>query len=158
MLFRSRASPDTRAFALLALGWAVASVGAVKWLEYAVPFGLLAVAGLWRDNGYSTLPLWLGAPLAWLHGAQVLEHVRTTLPPADRFAELARHLPATDCHVFHADWTDFSELFYAAPQCTYVVGLDPHFLSAGDPKRAALVEAALAGRVSSLGEIGRAHV
>lgn len=150
-----RAAPDTRALALLALGWTLASFTAVKWLEYAVPFGLLAIACLWRDNGFSLAPLWLGLPLSALHASQVLDHVRTTLPPADRFEALARHLPATDCHVFHADWTDFSELFYAAPQCSYVVGLDPHFLSASDPKRAALVEAALAGRVAALGDMAR---
>lgn len=148
-----RAAPDTRAFAVLALGWALASLTAVKWLEYAVPFGLLALAGLWRDNGRSTVLLWLAAPLAVLHGGLVLDHVRSTLPPAGRFDTLATKLPADDCHVFQADWTDFSELFYAAPQCTLVVGLDPHFLSAADPKRAQLVEAALAGRVTRLGEM-----
>ncbi len=148
-----RADADTRAMAILAAGWLVASAGAVKWLEYAVPFTTAALALLWRDNGRSTLVLWLGLPLAAWNGAAVLDHVRTTVPPASRLEAVAAALPARDCAVFHADWTDFSELVYWAPQCTYVVGLDPHFLSAGDPKRAVLVEAALAGNVARLGDM-----
>ncbi|MFN7144748.1 MAG: hypothetical protein ACK4YP_13310 [Myxococcota bacterium] len=151
-----RANADTRALALLAAGWLLASAGAVKWLEYGVPFAMAALALLFRDNVRATGVLWLGAPLAVLNGAAVLDHVRTTLPPSDRLAGIATKLPADDCAVFHADWTDFSELVFWAPQCSYVVGLDPHFLSAGDPKRAALVEAALAGRVARLGDMADA--
>ncbi|MDP2315048.1 MAG: hypothetical protein Q8P41_19265 [Pseudomonadota bacterium] len=148
---QGRAAADTRAMALLTAGWIVASAFSVKWLEYAVPFGVLTLALLWRDGGRSTALLWLGAPLALMHGATVLDHVRGTVPPADRLQALASHLPPGECAVFHADWTDFSELFYWAPQCSYVVGLDPHFLSGADPLRATLVEGALAGKVSRLG-------
>jgi hypothetical protein len=148
-----RTRPDTRALGILAIGWLVASMFAVKWLEYAVPFCVATAALLWRDRRRSTGPLWLGVPLLVMNGAAVLDHVRTTVPPADRLEALAAHLPATDCHVFQADWTDFSELFYWAPQCSFTVGLDPHFLSVADPERALLVEGALAGRVSRLGEM-----
>jgi hypothetical protein len=148
-----RAAADTRALAFLAAGWLFASAGAVKWLEYAVPFSFAALALLWRDNRRSPAVLLPFFPLALLNGVAVLDHVRTTVPPADRLANLAAALPATDCAVFHADWTDFSELVYHAPQCSYIVGLDPHFLAAGDPKRADLVEAALAGRVERLGDM-----
>ncbi|MFZ5480673.1 MAG: hypothetical protein ACOZNI_28180, partial [Myxococcota bacterium] len=154
---------DTKALALLAAGWLAASCFAVKWLEYGVPFAMLALASLWRDARASTLPLWLGVPLAVWNGQQALAHVRETLPPADRLAPVAAALPAEGCRVFHADWTDFSELFFHAPQCALTVGLDPHFLSAGDPKRARLVEAALAGQVERVGDMaadafGATHV
>ena len=146
-------APDARATAALAALWTVAAMSSVKWLEYAVPFTTILAAVLWREGGIAPrLLLPLGLLAAW-NGQQVLEHVRAGTPPADRLAALAAQLPETDCHVFHADWTDFSELFYWAPQCSLVVGLDPHFLSAGDPTRAALVEAALAGRVAEVGTL-----
>ncbi len=147
--------PDTRAMALLAGGWAVASAFAVKWLEYAVPFGVFTVALGFRDRRWSATPLLALAPLLWFNGAQALSHIRGTLPPSGRLAGIAAHLPPSDCHVFHADWTDFSELFYHAPQCTLTVGLDPHFLSEAEPKRAALLEAALAGNVGRLGAMAK---
>jgi hypothetical protein len=144
---------DTRALGVLAVGWALASALAVKWLEYAVPFAVAALALRWRDRQLGPRVLWLGLPLALWNGAAVLEHVRGTVPAADRLRALAARLPTEDCRVFHADWTDFSELFFWAPQCSYTVGLDPHFLSAADPRRAGLVEAALAGRVTRLGDM-----
>lgn len=152
---RAAASPEARALLLLALGWAVASTFAVKWLEYAVPFAVFGIALAWRDAAWSPWSPLALSPLLLFNGAQVLGHIRGTLPPVDRLAGIAAHLPASDCHVFQADWTDFSELFYHAPQCTLTVGLDPHFLSAAEPKRAELVEAALAGRVARLGDMAK---
>jgi hypothetical protein len=148
-----RVAGDTRALALLTVGWLVASASSVKWLEYAVPFGVATLALSWRDNVGSRLVLWCFAPLAVWNGFQVITHVRATVPAPERLAEIAAALPSRDCRVFHADWSDFPELVFWAPQCSYVVGLDPHFLSAGDPRRAELVEGALAGRVTRLGDM-----
>ncbi|MSP56727.1 MAG: hypothetical protein EXR69_14165 [Myxococcales bacterium] len=152
---RAATTPEARAVLLLALGWAVASTFAVKWLEYAVPFAVFGVALAWRDARWSPWPTLVLTPLLFFNGAQVVGHIRDTLPRADRLAGIAAHLPASDCHVFQADWTDFSELFYHAPQCTLTVGLDPNFLFATEPKRAELVEAALAGRVARLGDMAK---
>lgn len=144
---------ETRLLGAFGLVWLVLSLGAVKWLEYAVPFIVFAAALGWRDLGRS--PRWalLFIPCIAFNGWQTMLHVKGTLPPVERLQGIATQLPAEDCVVFHADWTDFSELFFHAPQCSLVVGLDPHFLSAADPQRHALVEAALAGNVSELGRM-----
>ena len=148
-----RTGAETRLLGLFGLGWLALSLGAVKWVEYAVPFLVFAAALAWRDLGRS--PRWalLFVPLIAFNGWQTMLHVQGTLPPVERLQGVAEALPAEDCAVFHADWTDFSELFFHAPQCSYVVGLDPHFLSAADPRRHELVEAALAGQVSELGRM-----
>jgi hypothetical protein len=146
----SRPSADTRALALVALGGLVVSAFAVKWLVFAIPFALATVALMWRDGARATAWLWLASPLVLVNGASVLDHVRTKVPTADRLADLARALPADTCTVFHADWTDFSELVFHAPQCTYTVGLDPMLL-ASDSRRAALVDATREGTITRIG-------
>lgn len=150
------AAQDTRLLGVIALGWLVLSAGAVKWLEYGVPFLVFALALWWRDQQLSFRWLLPVIPCIYLNGSQALDHITSTVPPAERLQPLAAQLPTSGpCRVFHADWTDFSELFFYAPQCTFVVGLDPHFLSEADPKRASLVEAALAGQVREVGRMAR---
>lgn len=149
----ARPAADTVAMGLVTLAWLIASFFAVKWLEYAVPFAVFTTAMFWRDQRWSAWPTLLLAPQLMFNGAQVLAHLDATVPPVGRLAGVAGHLPADDCRVFNADWSDFSELFFYAPQCSYTVGLDPHFLSEAEPRRAELVEDALAGRVVRVGDL-----
>lgn len=48
--------------------------------------------------------------------------------------------------VFHLSWDDFPELFYAAPEMNYIVGLDPTFLWVVDPERSRLMEETARGK------------
>ena len=116
----------------------------------AVPFGLLFAALLWRDA--SLRPHWLlWAPLVAIwNGAQAVEHVQTTVPDHTRLARIGAILQGDPGPVFHPDWTDFSELFYYAPDCTFTVGLDPTFLASTDPARYRLMDGVLQQRVSDI--------
>ena len=145
-----KARTDTLSALILTLGWCGLSMWSQKWIEVAVPFGLLFAALLWRDVGLS--PKWLlWAPLiAVWNGAQAVDHVQTTVPAHDRLAKVGAALAADPGPVFHPDWTDFSELFYYAPTCTYTVGLDPTFLAASDPARYKLMDAILKGKVPDI--------
>ena len=145
-----RAERDTLSAGVLAVGWLMLALWSQKWIEVAVPFGLLFAALLWRDARLS--PAWLlWTPLvaAW-NGVQAVDHVRSTVPPHDRLARIGAVLEAQPGAVFHPDWTDFSELYYYAPSCTFTVGLDPTFLAAADPSRYRLMDGILKGKVPDI--------
>ncbi len=146
----SRAQRDTLSAGILALGWFLLALWSQKWIEMAVPFGLLFAALLWRDTGLK--PHWLlWAPIvAVWNGAQAVEHVRTTMPDHTRLARIGALLQADPGPVFHPDWTDFSELFYYAPDCSFTVGLDPTFLASTDPARYRLMDGVLQQQVTDI--------
>lgn len=145
-----KAERDTLSAGILALGWIALSLWSQKWIEMAVPFGLLFAALLWRDVRLS--PRWLlWAPVvAVWNGVQAVDHVATTVPAHDRLARIGARLEADPGPVFHPDWTDFSELYYYAPSCTFTVGLDPTFLAAADPARYRLMDGILKGKVTDI--------
>ncbi|HCH62900.1 MAG: hypothetical protein CL927_16370 [Deltaproteobacteria bacterium] len=146
----TRAERDTLSAGILALGWGLLALWSQKWIEMAVPFGLLFTALLWRDVGIR--PHWLlWAPLVAIwNGSQAVDHVRTTVPDHTRLAAIGAMLQADPGPVFHPDWTDFSELFHYAPDCTFTVGLDPTFLAAADPARYRLMNGVLKGQVTDI--------
>ncbi len=144
----TRARADTLSALLLAVGWMVLAAWSQKWIEVAVPFGLLAAALLWRDVGLSARWLvWAPLVAVW-NGLQAVDHIRETMPPADRLANIGTILAREPGVVLHPDWTDFSELFYYAPSCVFTVGLDPTFLAAADPARYRLLDAMVHGQVA----------
>lgn len=150
---RRRPAADTAAVLVLAAGALALASTAEKWVEYAVPALLLAAALAWRDAALPRWPLLLLLPLLPLRARHVHQGVRAQVPGTDRLAAVAAALPARDCRVFHANWGDWAELYFHAPQCRYVVGLDPHFLAVADPERARLLGAATWGQVAELGRM-----
>ena len=144
---------DTMAAGVLALGWVLLAASALKWIEYAVPFLLLAGLLRWRDAGLPIWPLLVGLPLVPLRGVAVRTDLRDQVPRTERFAAVGAALPDLDCRVFHANWADWAELYFHAPQCRFVVGLDPHFLAVADPERARLLGAVTWGQVAEVGRM-----
>ncbi len=145
-----KAQRDTLSAGILAVGWTLLALWSQKWIEMAVPFGLLFAGLLWRDAKMA--PHWLlWSPLVaiWT-GVQAVQHVQQTVPAPDRLQAIGAVLQADPGPVLHPDWTDFSELFYYAPDCTFTVGLDPTFLAASDPARYRLLDAILKGQVTDL--------
>ncbi len=151
-----KARRDTLSALILAVGWTGLALWSQKWIEMAVPFALLASALLARDAGLH--PGWLlWAPIVMLwNGQQAVQHVRDTVPAPDRLATIGAALEASPGAVFHPDWTDFSELFYYAPSCTFTVGLDPTFLASADPARYRLIDAMLDGKVPDISGAAKA--
>jgi len=145
-----KARQDTLSALILTIGWCGLSLWSQKWIEVAVPFGLLFAALLWRDVGLSAKWLLWAPVLAIWNGVQAVDHVKTTVPAHDRLAKVGAVLSADPGPVFHPDWTDFSELFYYAPSCTFTVGLDPTFLAAADPTRYRLMDGVLKGKVPDI--------
>lgn len=151
-----RAQRDTVSAGILLLGWSVAAASSQKWIELMVPFGVLYAALAWRDLRWSVAWLAWAPAVAVVNGLQAVEHVRATVAPAGRLSTIGARLAAEPGAVVHPDWTDFAELYYHAPECTFVVGLDPTFLAAADPGRARLLDGMVHGRVADLSGASRA--
>ncbi len=150
LLRGTKARRDTLSALLLAAGWCAAALWSQKWIEMAVPFSILAAALLFRDARLPpALLLWAPVVAVW-NGVQAVQHVHDTVPPPARLARVGAVLAADPGPVFHPDWTDFSELFFHAPDCTFTVGLDPTFLAAADPARYKLMDAILKGQVPDI--------
>lgn len=154
----ARRSSLTLVLLALSAGTSVLALSGTKFLEYSVPLSFLALGSAMLDSGVR-LPArarpWLAAVLALgllAAGGRVASAVVQTEPDPDRLAGAAGYLRAhaePGEPVFHFSWNDFPELVFHAPEFTYVVGLDPHFLALADPERWALFEA-LGGAYSGL--------
>ncbi len=134
----------------LAAGTTVLAIAGTKFLEYSVPLSFLALGSALADRGLSLAQRQRAAVAALLavlllaSGGRVASAVTQTEPDPDRLAGAATFLGEAaepGEAVFHFSWNDFPELVFHAPQFTYVVGLDPHFLALHDPDRWALYEA-----------------
>ncbi len=131
----------------LAGGATGAILGGSKFIEYAVPLSFLALGVAVRDAR-------VGAPLETprsrgalagmlaigllLSSSAVLARVVVEEPHPDEAAGAAaflRTVAEPGSAVFHFHWNDFPEWVFHAPEFTYVVGLDPHFLYLHDPDR-----------------------
>jgi hypothetical protein len=148
---------------VLAAGATVAVLGGSKFLEYSVPLSFLALGIAVRDAGVGSLleaprvrGLLAAATAVGLvfTGASVASKVVQSEPHPNEAAGAAaflRTVAEPGDAIFHFHWNDFPELVFHAPEFTYVVGLDPHFLYLHDPERWRLYEAlgaAYAGRRS----------
>ncbi len=149
LLYRQRAALDadrlTAALAAMiffSLFWRSA-----RFLEYAVPFGAVALAFLFHHPADELVRKlarhrrrWLAAALvAWLVASTVIAavHLRRR-PPASRYraasAWIASHTPPGSL-IFNTDWDDFPLLYFHNPANAYVIGLDPTYLARRDRMR-----------------------
>jgi len=143
---RERRSGVAALFLVAAVGATVAALQGTRFLEYAVPLSVLALALCLRDFDPSPprgslRPLRLAATAALcalllLSGHKLSTSVQQTEPDPERLAEAmawARNtIPAGET-LFHFSWNDFPELVFHAPRYRYIAGLDPHFLALSDP-------------------------
>ena len=131
----------------LALGATGAVLLGSKFVEYAVPLSFLALGVAMRDGGHGALldaprvrgALAGGLALAMLATAgSVRSRVLVTEPDPDEAAgatDFLRTVAEPGETIFHFHWNDFPEWVFHAPEFTYIVGLDPHFLYLHDPQR-----------------------
>jgi hypothetical protein len=144
---RERRSGVTALFLLAASGATAASLLGTRFLEYAVPLSILALALALRDFDPSP-PRFGWRPLRWaaaiglgamllLSGQRLVTSVQETEPDPQRLAAAmtwaAEHIPAGET-LFHFSWNDFPELVFHGPRYRYIAGLDPHFLALHDPE------------------------
>lgn len=145
--FAKSRSTEARSALWVAAGMVLLSMQAAKWLEYAVPFGLLAALMAGKSSRWWLLP---GLLLGLYQFQKVETGVRGLSHRPESLQPIADALPAEDCRVANPDWSDFAILYYLAPQCRFLGGLDPHFLAVQDPKRQALLDALQAGTVADI--------
>jgi len=148
--------PSTRTWAWLGVTGAflILTLLSMRFAEYFVPFALVFCASAVSD-------LFEGVDVEeWLEKRRV---ARSLLPSAvlvfliftgissvtkvqsfavkdnhDSLGQAARWLAASVPSgetVFHADWGDFPELFFHAPELRFLVGLDPIFMFAESPTK-----------------------
>jgi len=147
ILSRQRRSGVAALFLVAATGATAAALLGTRFLEYAVPLSVLALALSLRDFdpspprwGWRPLRLAIGALLVLLllYSAQrVTRAVENTEMDPNRLAAAmnwaADNIPAGET-LFHFSWNDFPELVFHGPRYRYIAGLDPHFLSLHDPE------------------------
>ena len=155
LMRRPRPAADTWSAIGLAAVWLLLSRTALKWLEYAVPFTALALALAWRDNNRSSKLIAAFLPLMVLNVAVVFETISHQVSQPERLAAVGAALPQEDCRVVHNNWADYAELFYHAPQCQFIVGLDPHFISQHDPERAGFLRGLSFGQLANVAQVMR---
>ncbi len=152
----SRWRPETLALLLMQAITAVGCFLSQRTIEYACPFGLLAIGLLLRDlrdlgwgDGCSTdrrraLYVGVAAALAVLLALMPLYGIRRHRPgfaaPFDEFGAWAATALPTGLYLANVDWSDFPMLFYSAPHLRYSLGLDPMFGYYQDPERIARLE------------------
>lgn len=169
-------SAQAMAMLATAATWFAAMLLAQRAAEYAVPAAVMAAALVARDlrdreRGAASSPAGRPRSLAALAAAVVLlgvghdlsvKQVRRLVfanPPFPSEATWRRNryfdgaaawmranLPAGST-IVNLWWDDFPELFYSAPEMSYVVGLDPTFLREFDPRRSELLEGMRSGRL-----------
>lgn len=161
---RKRLSARTISACIFALGTIAFTAKSQRYIEYAVPWTLLASLLLLRDtHGLTPLkraPQWFRAlpkkPLStialfvlflgystWIIAGVGLYQVRSTA------SHLHDGIPTTHGQavslwlqqntnpgelVFHSDWDIFPELFYYNTHNTYIIGLDPTFMLLYNPE------------------------
>lgn len=142
--YRAALDADRLTAALAAAGFLVLTWRWSRFLEYLVPFSVIALALCfherldaflrrrsrpWRRRAAVALALWLTAT------ATVAALQLRGRPPSDRYRRaaqwIARHSP-TGALVLNANWDDFPLLYFHDPRNTYVIGLDPTYLSRRD--------------------------
>jgi len=131
-----RKSAVPLAFAIAALGFALATVRTARFAEYFVPFSAVALALAWHPAARGALALFASCVLysAWptadmlagLHGEQ--ERISPVLA-----ATLRERVPP-GAQVFTCGWGHTGELMLALPERRFLVALDPTFFYAKDPE------------------------
>jgi hypothetical protein len=155
---RWRPSREALLVSVPALAMLLAYSAGVRFIEYAAPFMTLAIGvwatGLLQSRGYrawlrrsprraGSAPVLAALALVLASGLVVAgsSHAYRITHRGD-VAEAGRWLHQNpEAHgkvVWHDRWDDFTQLFFYAPECDYLVGLDPTFFYVRDPERYAL--------------------
>lgn len=152
-------------------------LNSLRFAEIMGPFMALAV-GLWLDSLFRSRrwqalqgrrPLLLrrlkkaGATLALLAATAVMGSLIAdrdpNLPVPWRDAALFMRDAAGDSRpkVYHTQWDVFPGLFFYAPNCDYLVGMDPNYMLAHDAEKSRLIWDVYYGKVddATLGRIQR---
>jgi hypothetical protein len=122
------------ALIFLALTWRTQ-----RFIEYLVPFAVMAAALTWRADRFRSLPavlLAVGFLYTALFGRYPIDlmRTRTDLLPAKVQAALKRTV-APGAQVVTCDWELTGELMLALPGRRFIVALDPVFFAVNDPGR-----------------------
>jgi hypothetical protein len=122
-----------------ALIFLVLTLRTQRFIEYLVPFAVMAAALTWRADRFPSLPaalLALGFLYTALFGRYPIDlmRTRTDLLPAKVQAVLGR-IVAPEAQVVTCDWELTGELMLALPGRRFIVALDPVFFAVNDPDR-----------------------
>ena len=160
-LYRLRAQLTTEKLAasLIALLFLACYWRSTRFVEYFVPFAMIAFALL---GSVAMEEQWFRLQPEWRRRAQallILAFSVTTIvaalqmrrrPNANEYAAAASwmraHTPAGSL-IFLADWDDFPLLYFHNTHNTYSLGLDPSYLSERDPALFDTWRAAIEGRL-----------
>ncbi|MBN1863305.1 MAG: hypothetical protein JW808_00225 [Victivallales bacterium] len=135
----------------------VATLGvflAIRGVEYALPFNMLALGMALSDSSDTKLQRYVGRPGFSIAFALLLlvamvvngrGYIRKAtglgITPYDDFAEWAETAGMPEgTYVANANWSDFPLLLYAAPQFIYSLGIDPMFAYHKYPDRVTRLE------------------
>lgn len=161
ILWRQNVSPRQLWLLLLSFGTILFTLKSQRYIEYAIPFTVLASAIILHENGIlnalrQRVVLWSTCthPLArvlcilssmyvlFITGVMVISNgqnvhtdIANGLPISTYEASgtwLQTHAAKGDV-IFHADWDDFPMLFYWAPRGRYIAGVDPTFFYRQNP-------------------------
>ena len=152
---RTKPSADTIAHLLIALLWFFATLKAIKFVEYLVPFLLIAGGLLVRDSNPKRQSKWIW-PITLLVGGFALwvanyNHVLLEARPTPyRYQKGMEGLckNATEGEiVVHTAWGDFAELMAWCPKLRYMSGLDPSFMYLSHPEEFLLLQQARYGEI-----------
>ena len=143
LFFRRRRvffQPEILAVMMLGFMTMIGFCGALRFIEYAMPFNLLLFGVLFsrvvripkekRRVGAlpSVLALSLCAFGVWMHHYEGMEYFtrRPATHLAKWFASFGDSVPR-GLVLGNLNWSDFPQLYYAMPQMRYLCGLDPTF-------------------------------
>jgi len=147
-LYRRRAtwSTDELATSLAALLFLVLVWHSSRFIEYFVPFAIVAVAmsrhaavdAFVRRSTARRRRLLAGVLVVGLTATTAIAAIQMhSRPPADRYRGastwIRNHSSPGDV-VFNVAWDDFPLLYFHNPSLRYVVGLDPSYLATRDAK------------------------
>ena len=138
----NRFRPLTLSFILLQSFFCILLFFSMRAIEYALPFTLLTFIALIHDINKNkfiatnklyalSISVLLIFPLITYNWTSKLQNI-----PSKEFASFSlwakKHLPPGTI-IANLGWGDFTRLFYAAPHCRYLLGLEPMFGYAQNP-------------------------
>lgn len=147
--------PAVTCFSLL---FTFAMFFSLRSVEYAMPFAVIAQLGLFECALREKIPFFLfrnprracaffaaaaficAAATVCLYPRHLKRQIFTPKPLLGRY--LAEHFHAGQA-LLNADWSDFPQLFHAAPKIHWQWGLDPAFSLACDKRKTALLTATI---------------
>lgn len=121
-----------------ALGMALMTSQTQRFIEYLVPFAVVALAVALGTRARPVLgPALLALSVAWTgllgrHPLEMLADRSIMFPP--KVEEAVQQLVPEGSQVFHCDWLTVGEMMLALPDRRFLFGLDPVLFYRGDPE------------------------